>query len=291
MYKCIMSVLVAGLLIVFLLYGLLFGACLAVALLIPKSFLGAPAKAVLNWLPPFLRGEALRNWAEATAERLARQRLAQKLTGETAVQLAAEVEAGAMRAMLPAAELSDLERIVACPEAGQGKVGVTAPEALALAAYLRRNRSRVEQDRIYRQAVENVKKLAVRKSSQGDAPPLPCPLHGKDHVCCAYGARPLQCRPLHAVEIAKDLGGHGFPRETSAIGADQGCGHEHTVAQGIERGLTRALKSAGLDADIYELNGALATALETPDAAERWAKGENIFCKPHSSEGPLQSLS
>lgn len=272
-----MSVLVAGLLIVFLLYGLLFAACLALALLMPDSMLGTRAKSVMKWLPPFLRGEALRNWAEAAAERSARQRLAQKLTGETAVQLAAEMEAGAMRAMLPTAELADLERIVACPEAGQGKVGVTAPEALALAAYLRRNRSRVDQDRIYRQAVENVKKLAARRSHEGDAPPLPCPLHGKDHVCCAYGARPLHCRPLHAVAIAKDLGSQSPSSDASSTAAKDKMGHEQAVAEGIETGLVRALKSAGLDGDIYELNGALAAAMEHPDAAERWARGERLF--------------
>ena len=43
--------------------------------------------------------------------------------------------------------------------------------------------------------------------------------------------------------------------------------------------MTRALKSAGLDANIYELNSAVATALEIPDAAERWARGEDVFRK------------
>lgn len=67
------------------------------------STLGAHAKAVLTWLPPFMRGEALRNWAATTAERLATERLAGKRTGETAALLAAEVEDGAMHAMLPTA--------------------------------------------------------------------------------------------------------------------------------------------------------------------------------------------
>jgi hypothetical protein len=48
----------------------------------------------------------------------------------------------------------------------------------------------------------------------------------------------------------------------------------------MEIGVTRALKSAGLDANIYELNSALAAALETPDAAERWARGEQVFQNP-----------
>jgi len=275
-----MSVLVAGLLMVFLLYALLLAACLAIVMFLPASLLGAPAKAVLTWLPPFLHGEALRNWAATTAERLARERLTGKRTGETAVRLAAEVEEGAMHAMLPTAGPSELERIMACPETGQGMVGVTAPEALAIAAYLHKNRSRAEQQRIYELAAENAKKIAVRKRAGGEMPPLPCPLHGQDHVCCAYGTRPLRCRPLHAIAIAKDMGTNSFPPASSQDATLDETGHERTVAQGIEIGVTRALKSSGLDADIYELNSALATALATPDAAERWAKGENVFQAP-----------
>jgi hypothetical protein len=52
------------------------------------------------------------------------------------------------------------------------------------------------------------------------------------------------------------------------------------IAEGIEIGVTRALKAAGSSANVYELNSALATALETPDAAERWAARENVFHTP-----------
>ncbi|MSU64100.1 MAG: hypothetical protein EXS31_17185 [Pedosphaera sp.] len=185
-----------------------------------------------------------------------------------------------MRAMLPTAGPSELERIMACPEAGQGMVGVTAPEALSIAACLRKNRSRAEQQRIYELAVENAKKVAARVPGESDGAPLPCALHGHDHVCCAYGSRPLHCRPLHAISIAKAIGGNNVPPSGSETATPDELGHERTVSEGIEMGLTRALESAGLDAKIYELNNALATALETPDAAERWAKGENVFHNP-----------
>jgi hypothetical protein len=172
-----------------------------------------------------------------------------------------------------------LERIMACPEAGQGMVGVTAPEALAIVADLRKHRSLAELQRIYELALANAKRIATREHGGSDASPLPCPLHGEDHVCCAYGSRPLRCRPLHALAIAKDIGRSSVPPGREAeTPADHG--HEQTVAQGIEIGLTRALKSAGLDASIYELNSALATALGTPNAAARWAKGENVFHTP-----------
>lgn len=278
-----MSVLAAGLLMAFMLYAFFLAVCIAIVLFLPASFLGTPAKTVLTWLPPFLRGEALRNWAAMTVERLAKQRLASKRNGEMADKLAAEVEAGAMQAMLPTAGSSERDRIIACPENGQGMVGVTAPEALTIAAYLRKNRSRAEQQQIYKLAVENVRRMAIRTRSDGTAAPLPCPLQGEGHVCCVYGARPLRCRPLHAISIAKDLGHYNVPSAVSPAEKPSEDGHEHTVAQGIEIGLTRALKSAGLDANIYELNNALATALEKPDAAERWAKGETVFHTPLSS--------
>jgi len=272
-----MSVVLVGLLMVLLLYALLLAGSFAIVMLLPASFLGSPAKAILNWLPPFLQGEALRNWAATTAERLANERLAGKRTGKTATQLAAEVETGAMHAMLPTAAPAELERIIACPEAGQGMIGVTAPEALSIADFLRKNRSRDEQQRIYEMALENARIIAARKHDENDAPVPACPLSGPGHVCCTYGARPLRCRPLHAISIAKDLErGRTQGAGLQAV-APGDAGHEQTVAQGIELGVTRALKSAGLDADVYEINSALATALGTPNAAERWAGGENIF--------------
>lgn len=271
-----MTNLVAGLLMVFLFYALFLGACFALVKFLPASFLGEQARSVLSWLPPFVGGEALRNWAAMTAEQLTEKRLSGKRTAETASQLAAEIEGGAMHAMLPTAEPGERERIVACPETGQGMVGVTAPEALTIAAYLRKNASQAEQKRIFEMAAENAKVIASRTRGDSDFPPLPCPLQGEGHVCCVYAARPLRCRPLHAISIAKDIGCHGEP----PTGTPGETGHEQTVAQGIELGVTRALKSAGLDANVYELNSALATALEVPDAAERWAEGKDVFHTP-----------
>ena len=269
-----MSVVTVGVILTLSAYALLLLLFAVVLLFFPKSFLGGPAKAVLNWLPPFMGGRALRDWAATAAEQLARKRLEGKRTGETASRLAIEMEDAAMHAMLPLVEPADLERIVACPEIGQGRVGVTAPEALAIAAFIRKNKSRAERKRIYELAVKNAKEIA---SPTPGATPYPCALQGSDHVCCVYARRPLRCRPLHAISIAKEMGRHEVPPARSQAAEPDEPRHEQNVAQGIEVGLTRALQSAGLDANIYELNSALATALETPDAAERWARGEDIF--------------
>lgn len=272
-----MSVLTGGLILTFLLYALLLALVLVAVKSFPKTLLGDPAKAVLNWLPPFLGGTALRDWAATTAEQLAQKRLAGKRTGDTAGLLAKEMEAAAMHAMLPLLEAGDLDRIVACPEAGQGRVGVTPPEAIAIAAHIRKNKSRADQKRIYDLAVVNAKKIASRSSD--DSTPHPCALQGPDHVCCTFALRPLRCRPLHATSIAKEASQRPASPPQPQPGAPGAPRHEEIVAEGIEAGMTRALKSAGLDANIYELNSAVATALEIPDAAERWARGDDVFGK------------
>lgn len=280
------------------------------------------AKAVLTWRPPFLRGGALRNWAAMTTEQLAQNRLRGERTGKTGVQLAVELEEGAMHAMLPLARQAELERIVACPETGQGIVGVTAVEAitiaahlsngrsqagqnrivacpdtgqgivgvtvveaLAIAARLRKSRSRAQLTQIHDLAVENSKTMASRADGEGNLDPLPCPLQGQDDVCCVYPVRPLRCRPLHAITVAKAMGSRIAEVAGSQAEAPNEDQHEWTIEQGIEIGLIRALKSAGLDANVYELNSALATALETPKAAERWANGENMFAACRCLDG------
>jgi hypothetical protein len=231
----------------------------------------------LTWRPSFLRGEALRNWAARVAETTAFRRLQGKLTGRTALQLAAEIEQGALHAMLPLARQAEIESVVACPDAGQGTIGVTPVEVLAIVAALRKKRSREEQKRVHALAAENARTIASRGSNPTEQRPLACPLQGTYNVCRTFGERPLQCRPLHAVAVARTMGS----RRASHVGTDDGSsdhhGYEDTVAEGIALGLSRALQSASLDGNTYEFNSALATALEIPDAAERWARGEDVF--------------
>jgi hypothetical protein len=81
----------------------------AVVVFFSKSRLGRPARAVIEWLLPFLGGAALRDWAARAAEQVARKGLARQRTGETASRLATELEDAAMQAMLPLADPADLE--------------------------------------------------------------------------------------------------------------------------------------------------------------------------------------
>ncbi len=53
--------------------------------------------------------------------------------------------------------------------------------------------------------------------------------------------------------------------------------HAYRVGQGVRSGLSSGLEAAGLDGNHYELNSVLGMVLDTPDAAKRWACGEDVF--------------
>lgn len=246
-----------------------------------ERILAERREAAGRWRPPFLRGADLFAWAKETAERMVGIRLAKGQTAGTPVTLAAEIQQGATRAMLPLAAEADIERRVPCPDKGQGMIGVTVPEVLEIADYIRRTATHAERKRIHafalenaQNALENAQKMADLDDTQISAAETPCPLQGDDRVCCVYSARPLRCRPLLAAVIARRLG------LQAGAGADQNspwANHEETVERGAEQGLTQGLQAAGLDANVYELNSALVIALDTPDADQRWMRGEDVF--------------
>jgi hypothetical protein len=277
-----MNNLLLGLLAYGLFYTVFLVICALVVQALPESFLGRKAMTTLGWLPPFIRGEALRDWTATTTEQMAQQRLAGPQSAGEVIQLAADLEEGAMRAMLPFTDSAELTRVIACPEAGQGLVGVTAPEAIAIARYIRSHLKWAEQKRILELAIENTRKMASNSPAENDPLALRCPLQGSDCVCCVYAVRPLRCRPLHALAIARATSNGRAVSNAEPGEPIEGCRHIYAVADGVEAGLTGAMRSAQLSADVYELNSALANLLPLPDAAERWVRGEDVFagCTP-----------
>lgn len=242
-----------------------------------------------GWLPPFLSGEALRNWAaNVTAWRVAK-RVEEGRDASLPERLVQDIEPGASRAMAPHVEAVEHEPQVPCPEEGQGVIGLTAPEVLAIADDLRRNCSRSQVRQIRDLAAENARKSASLSMDQVAALRLACPIQGADRVCMTYPRRPLACRPLHAVTSA---GNPPNPLDEKSSPDS----FAKSVGEGVASGLTLGLQAHGLDAKRYELNSALARALDTPDAAERWANGDDVFAdcvtlpRPLSSTTPTQKM-
>ena len=222
----------------------------------------------------FLRGTELFYWAQDTAAGIVAKFLNRSPTKDTPIELARELHAVTTCAMVPLGAASDELDTIPCPENGQGMIGVTAPEALEIADHIQRNLSRRDKNRIRRRAQRNLSRFAKSNIADFDASQTPCPLQGNNGICLAYPARPLRCRPFHAAEIWRERG------LKQSVDAEHDS-DEQIVEQGAEAGVTEALRSAGRDGNLYELNSALVIALETPNAAGRWAKGEEIFadCK------------
>lgn len=185
--------------------------------------------------------------------------------------LVAELDRGGSRAMLPTVSPMTASKKIPCPDQGQGKVLVTPPEAIAIAEDIRRRLSRRGAERVRDRSAKSAELIA---EDGADPESLPCALQGDDGVCRSYEVRPIGCRALPAAVIASTVGLDGLATED---GAPTWEGHAEEVSRGLTEGLSRGLEGAGLDGDRYELNAALVAALDTPDAAARWARGEDIF--------------
>jgi hypothetical protein len=98
-----------------------------------------------------------------------------------------------------------------------------------------------------------------------------CPLLSDDRRCAVFAARPLHCRGRCCPNCDQDADSR------SSTAGDSPRSFAATVGEGISAGLAQGLTEAGLDGNSYELNRALVRALETPDAAERWLRGEAVF--------------
>ena len=151
-------------------------------------------------------------------------------------------------------------------------IGVTAPEALAIADNVRTQLNATEVGRICGVATSNAVRTEAMNGEQYAAAELTCPLLTNDGTCAAYPYRPLFCRTDCAV-----CGGDDSAEPQRRVSSS-------SLALGIERGLSKSLSAAGVDANRYELNSALLVALDAPDVSERWASGEPVFagCKQTS---------
>ncbi len=226
-----------------------------------------------RWRPPYVSGVELMRWARSVATRSVEKTLGDGADETTAGRLLSNMHEGVSHAMLPDLPRLDAERPVPCPEPGQGVIRVSVPEAIGVADHLRRSMTAAARRRLRDRSEEYAGRIAdglIRGSG------VPCSLQDDDCMCGAYSVRPLACRPLHAAIIANGLGSYA---EQVACEPSGWAAHTDLVGMGIAEGLTQGLEAAGLDGRQYELHGALVTALDNPDAAERWANGEDLFSR------------
>lgn len=153
------------------------------------------------------------------------------------------------------------------------QVSVTAPEAVLVAEYLRQSLSAEAL------AAVTARVVGLDAVTRGMTPQerielrRPCALL-VDNRCSVYEARPIMCRGWNSVDAAQCEG--AIVQAESVLGVEQNALIRQAAA-GVEHGLLAATGEAGLAAQPLELTAALRIALETPDAAARWASGEDLF--------------
>jgi len=211
---------------------------------------------------PLLSGEALRTWATGWARQIAAGIVARPRGPNTAVALARELESetsGLIDRSLPEAAAAGDRH---CRECSLQPIRVTAPEALAMVEELQRHASSSDLRRVYARAKNNLRQ-------QSFASPAICPLLADDERCSVFAARPLYCRSHCGADCV--MAGDSHSEEPTASQVVM------TLGEGVSDGLTQALEAARLDGRSYELNHAVVQAVDIPNAAARWARGEQVF--------------
>ena len=133
------------------------------------------------------------------------------------------------------------------------EIQVTTPEVLAIVQELNDQKSPA--------LVDSIRMQAQRNQLHQDGG-YHCPLLMSGGFCACQTARPVSCR-------TRCVAGADSPVEAQLL-AD-------VVGTGVTEVFQDCLQASGLDDSRYELNYALAHVLETPQAARRWARGEQIL--------------
>ena len=155
------------------------------------------------------------------------------------------------------------------------KVEVTAPEAIAIAEYLR-VKSPPEQVPALGQALQDEADEA-RSLSITDrwlARRACYFLDAASGACSIWEARPLACRSHGSLNAAACETAHSGHGEGPPIPRPTAIERLYLLARGA---LHEACADAELDTRAFELTNAVAVAFHVPRAAERWRAGERVF--------------
>jgi Fe-S-cluster containining protein len=143
-------------------------------------------------------------------------------------------------------------------------VDVLAPEAFRIAAHLQQTRSPGELAALaYRLGAHAQRTFGAR----------PC-VFLADGRCSIYEVRPMVCRGYNSLSKERC---EAFYHDASIDlrgTKDRVAGR---LAEAMEDGVIAGLTALGLDAQWYELPGAVLRALETTNGPTRWAQGEVVL--------------
>lgn len=190
-------------------------------------------------------------------------------TMRAVVGLAGQVVRGAreeaVRRRLPVAQTACA---AGCAHCCKLHVSISAPEAIVLATFLRDTLSPTALATVTARVEATAARVATFDHDARMEADLACALLVEGR-CIAYPVRPLACAAANSLDAEACARGGEIPIEPNQLSA----------IHATQIGLAVASAARALDYGRYELSGALAVALRTPDAAERWLRGEKLFTR------------
>jgi Fe-S-cluster containining protein len=173
------------------------------------------------------------------------------------------------------------------------KVDVSAPEAIAIAEFLR-GLTPEELAQTSEQMAEEAEYARTLDVEARWREQTPCAfLEDESGECVIYDVRPFACRAHTSMSVEQCERAAADPTRGTAV-------DKHLVPASVfgmaKSAILVACHEAGLDTRGFELTNAVAVALNEPAAAERWACGEPVFdaavipSDEHDAESALRNL-
>ena len=162
-------------------------------------------------------------------------------------------------------------------------VDVRAVEVFSILDFVDRSLPSEERDRIYAEVRANSAKLKGMDDMERMRRNVKCPFLSAGR-CSIYEARPQTCRNYHATDVVgcqqsfEDPDNLDIDPEFAPLVFQAGGAHVDAFM--------RALRKAGYDTDVYEMNSAIEAALSEPDARGRFEQRLRPFKKIEGDDVP-----
>lgn len=162
-------------------------------------------------------------------------------------------------------------------------VDVRAVEVFSILDFVERSLPPEEKARIYSEVRANSAALKGMDDMERMRRNVKCPFLSAGR-CSIYEARPQTCRNYHATDVAgcqqsyEDPDNLDIDPEFAPMVYQSGGAHVDAF--------TRAMREAGYDTNVYEMNCALDTALSEPDARKRFEQKRAPFKKLAGDDVP-----
>ncbi|GFE90833.1 YkgJ family cysteine cluster protein [Steroidobacter agaridevorans] len=182
-----------------------------------------------------------------------------------------------------APDLSTLACRAGCTWCCHFSVDVRAVEVFSILDFVERSLPAEEQARIYAEVRANSVALQGMDDMERMRRNVKCPFLSAGR-CSIYEARPQTCRNYHATDVAgcqqsyEDPDNLDIDPEFAPMVYQSGGAHVDAF--------TRAMREAGYDTNVYEMNCALDTALSEPDARKRFEQKRAPFKKLAGDDVP-----